>query len=152
MRVDLRMATRTNHVRCLGSNWDDRCDYGRSCRLGDVGCIRACRGNAADGLCVTGGRRLGRYETVRWWSFLTHFGIGFPFWQLLLDCCPWLSTALYVQKNPLSTATQANPTLQNRNRRTFSKHTPTGKGQERTPDLAEEKFHFCPDAIFLLIY
>lgn len=84
LRVDLGVATRTDHVRRLGSDRDHGGDDGRSRRLGCARRERTCRRNATDGLCIAGRCRLGRDETVRRGSFLAHLGIGFPFWQLLL--------------------------------------------------------------------
>lgn len=77
--VDLGVATGTDHVRCLGSYGDDRRDDGRPRWLGHVRNKGTGRRNATDGLRITGWGRRGRNESVRWWGFLAHLGIGFPF-------------------------------------------------------------------------
>lgn len=130
LRVDLGVATGTDHVRRLGSYWDDGRDDGWPRWLGHVRDEGTGRRDATDGLCIAGWGRRGRNETVRWWGFLAHLGIGFPFrrWQLLflmVLLCPW-----FYCKNPLSGGLQLTRTRT----RTYST-TPTRRiGQERTPD------------------
>lgn len=77
--VDLGVATRADHVRCLGSYRHDRRDDGRPRWLGHVRNEGTSRRDATDGLCIAGRGRRGRNESVRWWGFLAHLGIGFPF-------------------------------------------------------------------------
>lgn len=79
LSVDLGVATGTDHVRRLGSYWDDGRDDGRPRWLGHVRNEGTGRRDATDGLCIAGWGRRGRNETVRWWGFLAHLGIGFPF-------------------------------------------------------------------------
>lgn len=94
--VYLGVTARADHVRRLGSNRNDRCNYGRPRGLGHVRNEGTGRRNATDGLCIAGRSRRGRDETVRWRGFLAHLGIGFPFWQLLVDVLGFRC------KNPLS--------------------------------------------------
>lgn len=77
--VDLGVTAGTDHVRRLGAHRNDGRDDGRSRWLGHIRHEGTGRRDTTDGLCIAGRRRWRRNETVRWWSFLAHFGIGFPF-------------------------------------------------------------------------
>lgn len=82
LSIDLGMATGTNHVCCLGSDWN-HCGYNRrSSRLWHVWSKWTGRWNSSYCLCVAGWCRRRWHEAIGRRGVLTHFEIYFLLWKI----------------------------------------------------------------------